>query len=133
MTISKLDYARKMDRLGDCIRRAGEEYGGIPKRFEIKSEEDIVRLKEEWLSKVADFRTIQNEINLLEIPVGYDKEGQKIQDAYKRYVDLIEEKTIKYGLESMKSGELERINQWELKAAHEFRNLVHDLGVKMFI
>nr|WP_145404252.1 hypothetical protein [Paenibacillus xylanexedens] len=132
MAISKLDYAKKMDQLGDKIKKAGNEYAEIPKRYELNSQEDIDRLKKEWLQKVADFREVQNQIKVLEIPEGFNKEGQKVRDAYERYVNLIEEKTLKFGIESMNNGELERLQKLELEASQEIKKLAHELAEKMF-
>jgi hypothetical protein len=132
MAITKLEYAKKIGELGDHIIKTANEYAEIPQKFKITSLEDVDALKREWLWKTDDFRIIQSEIKSIEIPAGFEKEGNQLKNAYQRYVDYVEEKTMKFSIETMNSGELEIIQKLENEAAQEIKRITNDLANKMF-
>ncbi|MGP7817757.1 hypothetical protein ACTXGU_11465 [Niallia sp. 01092] len=132
MSITKQNYAKKLSELGEQLKKVAEEYAEIPKKFQLRTQEDVDKLKKAWLLKTDDFRIIQSEIHILEIPTGFEADGQKLRDTYQKYVDYIEEKTMKFGLEAMKSGEIDLIQKLEIEASQEIKRLTSKLAKDMF-
>lgn len=132
MSITKQAYAIKIGECGERVNKAAQEYAEIPQKVQLKNQEDLDYLKKLWLLKIDDFRIIQSEINKLEIPNGFESDGEKLRETYQKYVDYIEEKTMKFGTKSVNSGEIELIQKLEIEAAQEIKRLSIKLANEMF-
>lgn len=132
MAISNFEYSQRVGEFGERLIQVANEYAEIPKKYKFNSQEDVDALKKEWLLKVDDFRIIQSDMKALEIPIAFQEEGKELNNAYQRYVDYVEEKTMKFSLETMQSGELDIIQKLELEASQDIKRITYDLANKMF-
>ncbi|WP_153731860.1 hypothetical protein [Sporosarcina obsidiansis] len=127
MTISRKDYLLQIAKLDKRLIKGSEEYAEISEKYIFMQDHDISAMKEEWFSKVEDFKKIQQDINRLEIPNAFESMGKELRDAYKRYIDCVEEKTIKFSMETMNNGELDIIQDKERQAAEDIESITETL------
>ena len=132
MAISKQEYAKKIGVLGEQIIIAAERYAKHGEAANFKTEKDLEEFKRKWLLIVDDFRVVQSGINELDIPEGYEEKGQELRKAYQKYVDYIEEKTMKFGVEAMDSGEIDLIQKLEMEQSKKIKKLTQELTKEMF-
>lgn len=132
MTISNFEYSKRIGELGRRLTKVADEYADIPHKFTLRSQDDVNALKKAWLLKVDDFRIIQSDMKNLEIPTAFQQEGEELIKAYQRYVDFVEEKTMKFSVETMNSGELDIIQKLEKEASQDIQRITRDLADKMF-
>lgn len=130
--MNKLEFSKKIWELGERTARAGEEYAEIPKKHKLRTEEDVENLKKEWLKKVEDFREIQREMKKIFFDYGIEEEAKEVYDSFKKYVGYIEEKTKKFSVSAMNSGELDRINKLEIKESQRFKALMKKLTKELY-
>lgn len=124
MTISRKEYVQKIISLHERLIIASEEYEGISEEFILKQELDLVAMKEQWFSKVEDFKQISADMNALEIPSAFETEGQELKKTYERFVQCVAEKTQKFSIETMENGELDVIQADEVEAAETIEDLI---------
>ncbi|WP_301109997.1 hypothetical protein [Sporosarcina sp.] len=124
MTISRKDYLQKIIKLHERLIVASEEYEGISEEFIAKQELDIPSMKEQWLTKVEDFKQILTDMNGLEIPNAFEKEGNELKETYEKYVGCVNEKTETFSMETMENGVLDAIQETEMQAAEEIDDLI---------
>lgn len=124
MSISRKDYLQQIIKLHERLIITSEEYEGISEEFIQKQELDISSMKEQWLLKVAEFKQILTDMNGLEIPNAFEKEGNELKDTYEKYVSCVEEKTEKFSIETMENGELDAIQETEMQAAEDIDDLI---------
>ncbi|MDQ0299654.1 hypothetical protein J2S78_002074 [Salibacterium salarium] len=132
MTISKNEYIKKIRLYADQIIEAADRYGEYGESPNFKTEEDLQEFKKGWLLIVDDFRVIQSRINDLEIPEGAEEKGQELREAYQKYVDYIEEKTMKFGVDTMKSGEINLIQQLEIQQSQKIKDITKELAKNLY-
>ncbi|WP_153721148.1 hypothetical protein [Sporosarcina cascadiensis] len=130
MTISRKVYLQKIITLHERLIIASEEYENISEEFIQQGNLDIPSMKEQWLKKVVEFKQIKTEMNGLEIPAAFEKEGGALKEAYEIYVSCVEEKTQKFSVETMESGELDAIQEAEVQAAEEMEELMEAMFEK---
>ncbi|MBY0221829.1 hypothetical protein ABZ756_12080 [Mammaliicoccus sciuri] len=127
MSISRKDYLQQIIKLHERLIIASEEYEGISEEFILKQNPDISSMKEQWLVKVKDFKRILADMDNLEIPNAFEKEGNELKYVYENYVSCVEEKTRKFSIETMANGELEAIQASEVQAAEYIEDLIEAL------
>ncbi|WP_342536134.1 hypothetical protein [Sporosarcina sp. FSL K6-3508] len=127
MSISRKDYLQQIIKLHERLIIASEEYEGISEEFILKQNPDISSMKEQWLVKVKDFKQILADMDNLEIPNAFEKEGNELKYVYENYVSCVEEKTRKFSIETMANGELEAIQASEVQAAEYIEDLIEAL------
>ncbi|MEK4025922.1 hypothetical protein [Sporosarcina sp. FSL W7-1283] len=127
MSISRKDYLQQIIKLHERLIIASEEYEGISEEFILKQNPDISSMKEQWLLKVKDFKRILADMDNLEIPNAFEKEGNELKYVYENYVSCVEEKTRKFSIETMANGELEAIQASEVQAAEYIEDLIEAL------
>lgn len=127
MSISRKDYLQQIIKLHERLIIASEEYEGISEEFILKQNPDISSMKEQWLVKVKDFKQILADMDNLEIPNAFEKEGNELKYVYENYVSCVEEKTRKFSIETMENGELEAIQASEVQAAEYIEDLIEAL------
>ncbi|MDV6378420.1 hypothetical protein ORD22_09295 [Sporosarcina sp. GW1-11] len=124
MTISRKDYLQKIIKVHERLLIASEEYEGISEEYILKQELDIEAMKEQWLVKVEEFKQILADMNALEVPNAFETEGEELKVAYGQFVSCVEEKTHKFSIETMESGELDAIQEAEVEAAEEIEDVI---------
>ncbi|MGE7545842.1 hypothetical protein [Sporosarcina newyorkensis] len=127
MSISRKNYLQQIIKLHERLIIASEEYEGISEEFILKQNPDISSMKEQWLVKVKDFKQILADMDNLEIPNAFEKEGNELKYVYENYVSCVEEKTRKFSIETMANGELEAIQASEVQAAEYIEDLIEAL------
>ena len=127
MAISRKDYLQKIIRLHERLIIASEEYEAISESFITKQELDIPAMKEQWLLKVEEFKLILEDMNELEVPNAFEKEGVELKEAYEIFVDCVKEKTEKFSVEAMESGELDTLQSKEMHAAEDMEELIESM------
>lgn len=132
MTISKFEYSQKIGLYGEQLIRAADAYADYSNTANFKTEEELEQFKRGWLLLVDDFRVIQSNINDLEIPKGHEEKGQELRSSYQKYVDYIEEKTMKFSVQAMKSGEIDTIQKLELEQSSKIKDITNELTKEMF-
>lgn len=124
-------YAQKVSRLGDSINKAAEKYADYSQTANFKTVEDIDVFRNGWLLIVDDFRIVQTEINEIKIPNSLVYDGEKLRIAYQKYVDLVEEKTMKFSIETLNSGELDIIQKLELEQSQKIKEITREIVSKV--
>ena len=127
MAISRKDYLQKIIRLHERLIIASEEYEAISESFITKQELDIPAMKEQWFLKVEEFKLILEDMNTLEVPNAFEKEGVELKEAYEIFVDCVQEKTEKFSVEAMESGELDTLQSKEMHAAEDMEELIESM------
>ncbi|ARF16654.1 hypothetical protein CSV61_11385 [Sporosarcina sp. P3] len=130
MALSRKEYLQKIIGLHERLIIASEEYEGISEEFISKQELDIPAMKEQWMLKVDEFKQILTDMNALEIPNAFEKEGNELKEAYTLFVNCVEEKTKKFSVEAMESGELDALQSKELHAAEDMEELIESMFEK---
>lgn len=130
MAISRKDYLQKIIRLHERLIIASEEYEAISESFIAKQELDIPAMKEQWLLKVEEFKLILEDMNELEVPNAFEKEGAELKEAYEIFVNCVQEKTEKFSVEAMESGELDTLQSKEMHAAEDMEDLIESMFEK---
>lgn len=130
MALSRKDYLQKIIGLHERLIIASEEYEGISEEFISKQELDIPAMKEQWLVKVEEFQQILADMNALEVPNAFETEGNELKEAYTVFVHCVEEKTEKFSVEAMESGELDALQSKELHAAEDMEELIESMFQK---
>ncbi|PID24177.1 hypothetical protein [Sporosarcina sp. P7] len=130
MALSRKEYLQKIIGLHERLIIASEEYEGISEQFILKQELDIPAMKEQWLVKVEEFKQILADMNALEVPNAFETEGNELKEAYTVFVDCVEEKTEKFSVEAMESGELDVLQSKEQHAAEDMEDLIESMFQK---
>jgi len=130
MAISKFDYSQKIGLYGIQINKAADEYADYSNAATFETEEELGEFRKGWLLIVDNFRVIQSNINELEIPKGHEDKGQELREAYQKYVDYVEEKTMKFGLVDIK--EINMIERLEAEQSSEIKKITEELKKEMF-
>ncbi|PIC69017.1 hypothetical protein CSV77_16040 [Sporosarcina sp. P16b] len=130
MALSRKDYLQKIIGLHERLIIASEEYEGISEGFISKQKLDIAAMKEQWLVKVEEFKQILADMNALEVPNAFETEGNELKEAYTVFVDCVEEKTEKFSVEAMESGELDVLQSKEQHAAEDMEDLIESMFQK---
>lgn len=128
MAIAKREYALKVATLGERTIQAGNRYADYSKTADFKTTEELEKFRKGWLIIVDDFRLIQSELNSLEVPEGLKDKGQELKEAYQKYVDYIEEKTIKFGAQALQSGEIALIQKLELEQSKKIVKITEEIS-----
>ncbi|PIC79185.1 hypothetical protein CSV75_13135 [Sporosarcina sp. P18a] len=130
MALSRKEYLQKIIGLHERLIIASEEYEGISEQFISKQKLDIPAMKEQWLVKVEEFKQILADMNALEVPNAFETEGNELKVAYTVFVDCVEEKTEKFSVEAMESGELDVLQSKEQHAAEDMEDLIESMFQK---
>lgn len=130
VSISKFEYSQKVGNCGERLIQAANDYADHSNTANFKTKEDLYDFKKVWLSIVDEFRIIQSDLNALEIPKGHEKKGEELRKAYQKYVDYVEEKTIKFGDVEFK--EIEIIQKLEIEQSEIIKNITNEITTDLF-
>src|SRR5690625_1245337 len=130
--MNRHEFSRKMLEFAERTPKAAEEYARIADRYELKTQEDIDKLKREWLLKIDDFRVIQSEMKDVFSQAGLEEEAELINESYAKYVGYIEEKSMKFSVATMNSGELDIIQKLENEESKKFSRLIKELADRLY-
>ncbi len=130
MATSKREYAIKVGEYGDQLIKAANKYADYAGTASFTTEDEFDKFRKGWLLIVDDFRMIQSGINRLEVPNGHEEKGKELREAYQKYVDYIEEKTMKFGVSSKE--EIDRIQRLELEQSKNIKKITEELKKEMF-
>ena len=130
MSISKFDYSQKIGQCGKKVIQASNEYADYSNTANFKTRDELHEFKKGWLLIVDKFRIIQSEINALDIPEGHEAKGEKLREAYQKYVDYIEEKTIKFGDVPME--QIDYIQKLEIEQSKLIKKITEELTDDLF-
>lgn len=123
-------YAREIGKCGNELIEAANRYADHSETANFKTEEELEEFKKGWFAIVQDFRMIQSRINKLEIPKGHEEDGARLRQAYQKYVDYVEEKTIKFG--DVDHSEIQTIQKHEYEQSQKIKELSEKLARDMF-
>lgn len=127
MALSRKDYLQKIIGLHERLILASEDYESISEEFISKKELDIPAMKDQWRGKVDEFKQILADMNALEVPNAFERDGNELKEAYAIFVHCVEEKTEKFSVEAMESGELDVLQSKELHAAEDMEELIESM------
>ncbi|WP_153732549.1 hypothetical protein [Sporosarcina obsidiansis] len=131
MPISKFEYSQAFGRFAPRLKAISVEYQEASKRA-LKEAKDVELLKKDWAECVKKFRGLQKDLENLEVPKGYEEDGEKMVRLFTEYIDAIEEKSEKFGIATMKSGELNDLEKKETQASKSLNKFTYELTKKMF-
>lgn len=127
----RLNYVKSLGEIGKVIELLGGKYEKASQR-ELKNLNDIELLKGDWMKIVEEFREEQRKIKQFQTPVGCEGDVNELNQIHKKYIDAIEEKSKKFSVEAMNSGELDSIQKRELKASAEIKKWSEETASKWF-
>ncbi len=127
--MDKKKFARLHWPISIKLDELGKEYQEVS-LMPLKNEEDVVRMRNEFVRVANKFIDLKDEANSISAPEGYEKEVDKMRGLFSNFVSAIKEQSEGFGI--VKEDELNKLIAAKEVAGKLHRDYMYELTNIMF-
>ena len=122
-------FARKYGSYGARLNEIAERYDRAC-NTKISNQAEFKLAKENMINATREFERLRDVLEQIPAPSGFSKEKEKMDKLFAEYVSHIVQKTERFSLEAIETGEIEGLTELEMDASRQYKEYLIDFTKK---